>query len=65
MSDIGTAMAGYNPDSRIVGWISVFVARLGRPLFFGTERFVPKMATPFSNTGLRFKKRKKRGIVLR
>ena len=30
--DIGAAMAGYNPDSRIVGWISLFV---GRPLFFG------------------------------
>ena len=36
MHDIGAAMAGYNPDSRIVGWISVFVARAGRPLFFAT-----------------------------
>ena len=38
MHDIGTAMAGYNPDSRIVGWISVFVARLGRLLFFAGIR---------------------------
>ena len=30
MSDIGTAMAGYKPDSMIVGWISVFA---GRPFF--------------------------------
>jgi hypothetical protein len=27
MSDIGTAMAGYKPDSMIVGWISVFAGR--------------------------------------
>jgi len=49
MSDIGLAMAGYNPDSMILGWISVFA---GRPLFFlagipGRLRFVPKMATQF------------------
>ena len=46
MHDIGTAMAGYNPDSRIVGWISVFVAHLGRPLFFGT---IPAIRSQKSN----------------
>jgi hypothetical protein len=40
MSDIGTAMAGYNPDWRIVGWISVFaeVAQADRGSFSANRR---------------------------
>ena len=61
MSDIGTAMAGYKPDSMIVGWISVFA---GRPLFLvpAIPTFVvPKMATQFKILVYGHFKRKKEG----
>lgn len=64
MSDIGLAMAGYNPDSRIVGWISVFA---GRPLFFlaGIPR-TPALRSQNGNAILKYRftgilKKEKRG----
>ena len=62
MSDIGTAMAGYNPDSRIVGWISVFA---GRPLFFLAG--IPTLRSQNGNAILKYRftgilNRKKEGI---